>query len=239
MKPEDLKKLLQQPESETLEFKVRIPDTRHIVSNLVAFANTNGGKLIIGIDENQRIVGIDNIEHARRVINKAANTVSPPLKINIQTLEVKGKKVLVVEIPKGDKSPYFTGDRAWQRVGASNVPLTSEILFSNVSQRSTNIKDLIAETNRLSSIIEKLNKELISARSWKIKIVDMVIGGSYRSNCFIVHNIGYKGILMRFMLPNRAYSVRATPSLKFLASLGTSDTLKTLWSIKEIRKCHH
>ena len=172
MKPEDLKKLLQQPESRTLEFKVRIPDTRHIVSNLVAFANTNGGKLIIGI-ENQRIVGIDNIEHARRVINKAANTVSPPLKINIQTLEVKGKKVLVVEIPKGDKSPYFAGGRAWQRVGASNVPLTSEILFSNISQRSTSIKDLIAEIKRLSSIIEKLNKELISSRSWKISFLNL------------------------------------------------------------------
>ena len=177
MKPEDFKKLLQQPESKNLEFKVRIPDMRHIVSNLVAFANTNGGKLIIGIDENQRIVGIDNIEHASQVINKAANTVSPPLKINIQTLEIKGKKVLVVEIPKGDKSPYFAGGRAWQRVDASNVPLTSEILFANISQRSTNIKDLIAEIKRLSSTIEKLNKELISARSWKVKIVNIVIGG--------------------------------------------------------------
>ena len=175
MKIEDFKKLLQQPESKTLEFMLRIPNRRHIISNLVAFANTNGGKLIIGIDENQRIVGISNIEHACQVINKAANTVSPPLKINIQTLEIKGKKILVVEIPKGDKSPYFANNQGWQRVGVSNVPLTSETLFSNISQRSTSVKDLIAELKRLSSAIDKQNKELISAHSWKTKIVNMVL----------------------------------------------------------------
>lgn len=75
MKSEDLKKLLQQPESKTLEFKVRVPETRLIASNLVAFANTNGGKLIIGVDKNQRIVGVDNIEYARQVINQAGNTM--------------------------------------------------------------------------------------------------------------------------------------------------------------------
>ena len=177
MKQEDFKKLLQQPESERLEFKVRIPDLRIIISNLVAFANTNGGKLIIGIDDRGRIVGIDNIEHAHQIITKAANIVFPPLKINIQTIEVEGKKVLVVEIPKGDKSPYFAHGRAWQRVCAANVPLTSENLFSTIIQRSTSIEDFKVELKHLSSIVERLNKDLISARSWKVKIIDMIIGG--------------------------------------------------------------
>ena len=177
MKSEDLKKLLQQPESKTLEFKVRVPETRLIASNLVAFANTNGGKLIIGVDKNQRIVGVDNIEYARQVINQAGNTISPPLEINTQTLGIKGKKVLVVEIPKGDKSPYFAGGQAWQRVGVSNIPITSEIIFSNISQRSTKIEELTVEIKYFSEIIEKLNKELISAHSWKMKFVNMVIGG--------------------------------------------------------------
>ena len=90
---------LQQPESEKLEFKKRLPDFRKIVSNLVAFANTNGGKLIIGVDDRGKIVGINNSERARRIISKAADAISPPLKVHIQPIEVEGKKVLVVDIP--------------------------------------------------------------------------------------------------------------------------------------------
>jgi len=177
MKQEDLIKLLQQPESEELEFKVRLPNLRIIVSNLVAFANTNGGKLIIGFDERGKIVGIDNIEHARQIISKAANTISPPLKINVQSIEIEGKKVLAVEIPKGDSSPYFAYGRSWQRVGAADLPLTSENLFSNIIHRSRSIEDFNVEIKRLSDIVEGLNKDLISARSWKVKIIDMIIGG--------------------------------------------------------------
>jgi len=177
MKCGDLKKLLKQPESERLEFKVRIPNMHTISSILVAFANTNGGKLIIGIDARKRIVGIDNIEHAHQIINKAANTISPPLKINIQTIEIEEKKILVVEIPKGNKSPYFSHGQAWQRVVADNVPLTSKNLFPTIMQRSMSIEDFTKEIKCLSDIVERLNKDLISARSWKVKIIDMIIGG--------------------------------------------------------------
>lgn len=177
MKPEDLKKLCQQPESETLEFKLRVPNIHRIASQIVAFANTNGGKLIIGVEEGKGIVGIDNVKHTYNIVNKATSIISPPLKIDIQIVEIDGKKILVAEIPKGDKSPYFTKSKALQRVGDSNVPLTSEFLASNINKRSTSIEKLHAEINNLSTTIEKLNKDLISASSWKNKIVDMLIGG--------------------------------------------------------------
>ena len=176
MKPEDLEKLFQEHESETLEL-LRVPNTSLISSSLTAFANTNGGKMIIGKDEDHGIVGIDNIERVRQIVDKAADTILPSLKIDIETAEVGGKKVLVVDIPKGENSPYFANGIALQRVGAYNVPITSEVLVSSINERSTSVEDLRTEIRRLSNIIEKLNKELILARSWKKRLTDMVMGG--------------------------------------------------------------
>ena len=69
MKPEDLKKLLQQPESETLEFKVRMPDMRHIVSNLVAFANTNAVlPNVIFYEGNTSITGVTHLQNFCKMI---------------------------------------------------------------------------------------------------------------------------------------------------------------------------
>ena len=52
--------LLQQPEGKTLEFKRDISSPRPILKALVAFANTAGGRIIIGVLDDHNIVGVDN-----------------------------------------------------------------------------------------------------------------------------------------------------------------------------------
>jgi len=59
----------------------------------------------------------------------------------------------------------------------ANHSLTSENLFSNIVHRSRSNEDLKADIKRLYNVVEKMNKDLISARSWKVKITDMTIGG--------------------------------------------------------------
>src|SRR5436853_4146502 len=69
----DLQRLISEGESETTEFKVRTPPERALAAELAAFANSQGGTLIIGVDDHGKILGLDSseataaVERLRRV----------------------------------------------------------------------------------------------------------------------------------------------------------------------------
>jgi predicted HTH transcriptional regulator len=56
--PDGLRRLIQQGESQTVEFKSRIPTPETIARSLVAFANSNGGILLLGVGDDGRIFGL-------------------------------------------------------------------------------------------------------------------------------------------------------------------------------------
>jgi hypothetical protein len=84
-----------------------------IVSDICAFANTNGGTLYIGLshDLHKLPVGVQDIEKAGMALEKEINNkISPPLHCTIDINEFKGKKILRVLIPRGNDSPYAVDD---------------------------------------------------------------------------------------------------------------------------------
>jgi ATP-dependent DNA helicase RecG len=177
MNPEELRKLVTQPESEVLEFKVRLPDIMLLATIISAFANTNGGRLIIGVRGNGSIVGLDNLGHARLQIEQVLKIISPSIKVETETINIDGKSVLVVSVPKGDQSPYLAAGRVFQRVNDRIIPITSKVLYTDITKRANSLDDLQTEVKQLSMTIETLNHELIVARNWKTKLIDMIIGG--------------------------------------------------------------
>ena len=73
-----LESLLQQPEGKTLEFKRDLSSSKPILKTLVAFANTAGGRLIIGITDDHQLIGVDDPlteEDIKQGISKVRNTV--------------------------------------------------------------------------------------------------------------------------------------------------------------------
>ena len=74
-----LEELLAKPESKTLEFKENTQPIQKIVQTIIAFANTAGGVLIIGVKgETKEVVGVDNIlQDEERIANAVADSVSP------------------------------------------------------------------------------------------------------------------------------------------------------------------
>jgi len=79
---------------------------------LVAFANADGGQLLLGVSDDRRVVGVaDPDVVARSVDNVATNNCEPPLTIVQETLQPAGPggdPAVVVNIPKGDQRPYRT-----------------------------------------------------------------------------------------------------------------------------------
>lgn len=80
-----------------------------ILSDICAFANTNGGTLFIGLSPDPRTppLGVPNAEAVQKQLEKeVASRISPPLHINIDVQKYKGAQILRILIPRGDETPY-------------------------------------------------------------------------------------------------------------------------------------
>lgn len=111
MKPRDLLELIAEGENLTCEFKRKFSTTEKIVREMIAFANTKGGYLIIGIDDDKEIVGVESEKAEAELIYDAANNFSePPLDVSIDYVEIKGKEVVVVEVFESENKPHRIQD---------------------------------------------------------------------------------------------------------------------------------
>jgi PHP family Zn ribbon phosphoesterase len=84
---------------------------RPITKDVVAFANTNGGTIYVGVTANatQAVTGVPNAEEAARALSDAiARSVVPKLDVQVEVASSAGKPVLIVRIPKGENTPYAT-----------------------------------------------------------------------------------------------------------------------------------
>lgn len=81
-----------------------------VAAELVAFANTDGGQLLIGVADDGTFVGVDDTDRvARQVDNAATNNCEPPITAIQEVLAEGGRPpVVVVNVPKGDMRPYRT-----------------------------------------------------------------------------------------------------------------------------------
>lgn len=121
-----LEELLAKPESKTLEFKENTQPIQKIVQTIIAFANTAGGVLIIGVKgETKEVVGVDNIlQDEERIANAVADSVSPSILPNLQFHSWRGRDVLIVTVPHSFAPFYLKAkgenDGVYVRLGSTN-----------------------------------------------------------------------------------------------------------------------
>ena len=115
-------------ENKTLEFKEKLPQNLSIAKTIIAFSNTSGGKLVIGVTDNKKIVGID-IDNLFVLQDKIASIIYdscyPNIIPEIYTLNTNDKLLLVIEVFRGNLLPYYlkkTGKNSgtYIRIGATN-----------------------------------------------------------------------------------------------------------------------
>lgn len=84
-----------------------------ILSDICAFANTNGGSLFIGLsaDSHTPPIGVQNPDQlAKQLEKEVANRISPPLHLSIDQQKYKGKSILRILVPRGEEPPYALDD---------------------------------------------------------------------------------------------------------------------------------
>jgi len=104
-----LNRLINQGENSSVEFKSQEVHPDSMAKEIVALANTQGGTILLGVDNSGRIAGLDDSKNWEEwVANIARNNVVPAILIDYNEVKVKGKRAGIVEVPKGKDKPYQT-----------------------------------------------------------------------------------------------------------------------------------
>lgn len=143
--PKHISNLITQGESLTLDFKFEISDSRKIAKTFAAFANTEGGKLLIGVKDNGKIAGIRTNEEIYMLENASFFFTKPKIKYNVKTWFIGDKKILEATIDKGKKKPYYAKDddniwKAYIRVNDKNLLADRVLLKYWKKSKKQNIK---------------------------------------------------------------------------------------------------
>lgn len=122
-------------ESETVELKEAF--TEDIKKEIIGFANSNGGKLYVGVRDDGEVVGLDDPDDVSlRISNMVRDAVKPDVTmfLRYETIEEEGKKVVLVTVQRGTERPYYLAKKGMRpegvyvRQGYSCVPATDSAI---------------------------------------------------------------------------------------------------------------
>jgi len=123
MATEDILKLRDQGEMSTVQFKERLMNNYDIGCELVAFSNTHGGKLIVGINDETGEINPLSYSEVQEVTNLLGNIASenvvPNILLSIETVSVEGGALVIATIKEGQNKPYHDNKGiVWVKNGA-------------------------------------------------------------------------------------------------------------------------
>lgn len=133
-------------EDKRTEFKVKLTDT--LEKEVIAFLNTDGGNIFIGVDDKGNVQGnLGNMDLLQRTIKDRLKDNIMPSTLGLFDVvinEKNGKKFIQIIVAKGNERPYYlrgmgmTPDSCFIRVGSSVEGMNNETIFNLFSKRTRN-----------------------------------------------------------------------------------------------------
>ena len=156
-----VQELILQGEHQQQDFKFEISDARKIAKSLSAFANTDGGRLLIGVKDNGKIAGVRSEEEAYMIESAANVYCSPEVRFSMTQHRVEGKVVLEVSIPEAENKPVCAKNEenkllAYVRIADENI-LASPIHLEVWKQKKGVKGKLIEYTEIEKKLLDKLS----------------------------------------------------------------------------------
>ncbi len=205
MKRKDLLELIEKGENLTCEFKRKFSTYEKIAKEMVAFANTKGGVILFGVDDDKQVIGVESEKAEVELVRETAeNYCEPPLLYNVEFIEVSGKEIVIVEIPESENKPHrlqdfendfdITKAVVCIRVNDKSVQASKEMIRILRAESEDlrlkkyslgdNEKNVFAYLDKNETITVKVLSELvnISARRASRTLVKMV-----RANLLMIH----------------------------------------------------
>jgi predicted HTH transcriptional regulator len=204
-----ISKLIEEGEHQQLDFKFEISDARRIARSLVAFANTDGGRLLIGVKDNGAIAGVRSDEEYYMVEGAAKMYCKPPVHFLTKEWTVNTKNVLEIIVPKSPDKPHYAAhkDGKWMvyvRRGDQNL-LANRILLKVWEKEKINKGVYLKFTEKEKVLLDYLDKNQSITLSHFIKIAQISRG---RAENILVKFLLLKTIDIRITEKQTFYSLR-------------------------------
>ncbi len=146
-----LLKIIEEGENLTVEFKQRFSSYEKIAKELIAFANTKGGIILFGIDDNKSIYGVRSEKGENELVKIAAKQYcEPEIDFETEYINVNNKEIVVIKIPESQNKPHRIQDyrgrldlntaQVYIRVNDKSVPASKEMI--KILQTQSNGKGL-------------------------------------------------------------------------------------------------
>lgn len=128
-------------ESETVELKEIVVDD--IKKEIIAFANCEGGKLYIGVQDDGTVVGVNDSDGvALQISNMVRDSIKPDMTmfLHYETISENGKHVVLVDVQRGTERPYYIAKKGlrpegvYVRQGYSSVPATDTAIRKMIKE---------------------------------------------------------------------------------------------------------
>lgn len=200
-------------ESNVIEYKLELPsDNNKWLSTIVAFSNTAGGKVIVGIEDDTKIV--HGIKESRamlesKIMDTIFNAINPTPVIDISFQNIEDKDVLIIDVSRGNETPYYiksleidkgtyvrfsSSDRVATQAQIDELKLKSKrTVFSNDRYMSKNNEPYELSIGEINEFLDEINK---NRRSKKInlskllewEVIFKIFDKYYATNGFMLMN---------------------------------------------------
>jgi len=201
----DIKKLIRSGESETVEFKASFG--KEVIITLVAFANTEGGKVVVGVNNAGRPTDLQITPEAQqRYLNEIKVSTYTQIIPHVTSFEFEEKNILIFEISEYPIKPVSYKNRYYKRVRNSNHTLSLDEIV-DLQQQSLNISfDAYPLNENLASLDQFLMKTFIekAASARRVHLQDDLLTDLTKHK--IIQN-GKPTLAAMLLFGNHGYSI--------------------------------
>jgi len=170
----ELLDLIQMGESSKVQFKVRVNNANSIGAEMVAFSNTKGGLLIIGVDDKTGDINglsFEELQSTNELLaNSASNNVKAPIYIYTETVKVEEQNVVVANIAEGTSKPHMDNNGIiWVKNGSDKRKVIAKEEIARLLQSSGNLfaDETLVNGTTVNDINEDFFQEFIFAKTKK------------------------------------------------------------------------
>jgi len=123
--PEEVRILIAQGEGQRLEFKRSLAELETGARAAGAMANTDGGHVLFGVRDDGTVLGVEiGTQTKEQVVRAVTDNTDPTLYPSVEYVELDGRTVIVLTVPRSEGRPHLVRGRAYKRVGAADVQMS-------------------------------------------------------------------------------------------------------------------
>jgi len=168
MNVKELKNLVRQGEGVSLEFKLKATHPEKIIREIVAFANSKGGKLLLGVNDDKTIPGLKFVDEEEYILVRAIErNCYPPINYELERIAITDERdVLVFTIPKSKEKPHYVQleneqkSKAYVRVKDRSVQASREVKQILRRENEDGIKFTYGEKEKILMIFLAENQKI-------------------------------------------------------------------------------